>query len=60
MELKKQPSHLVMFTINNDHQVVNLAGVKWVNRLQQLLMLVLSAAVLDFVVGSFFSYHRPC
>lgn len=31
---------------------INVAGVKWVIRLQLILLLILAIAVLDFVVGS--------
>lgn len=33
--------------------VINVAGVKWVVKLQFLLLLVLLSAALDFMVGSF-------
>jgi hypothetical protein len=32
---------------------INLAGVKWIIRLQLLLLLLLAVSTLDFVVGSF-------
>lgn len=32
---------------------INLAGVKWIIRLQLLLLLLLALSTLDFVVGSF-------
>lgn len=32
---------------------INLAGVKWIIRLQLLLLLLLAVSTLDFVIGSF-------
>ena len=32
---------------------INVAGVKWVIRLQLVLLMILCVAVLDFLVGSF-------
>ena len=36
-----------------DFEGINVAGVKWVIRLQLLLLLVLFLSALDFLVGSF-------
>lgn len=32
---------------------INLAGVKWIVRLQLLLLAVLAVSTLDFVIGTF-------
>ena len=32
---------------------INVAGVKWVIRLQLVLLMILSVAMLDFLIGSF-------
>lgn len=32
---------------------INLAGVKWIIRLQLLLLFLLAVSILDFVIGSF-------
>ena len=47
--LASQDSAVVCFRV----AVINVAGVKWVIRLQLVLLMVLFVAVLDFLVGSF-------
>lgn len=36
--------------------VINIAGVKWVVKIQVLLLLLLILALLDFIIGSFLQH----